>query len=490
MKRSSGVLLHISSLPSDYGIGTLGKEAYNFVDTLKKAGQSYWQILPIGPTSFGDSPYTSFSAFAGNPYFIDFDLLAKDKLLKKKEYQSIKWFKKEDEVDYGTLYEKRFDVLRIAVNNFVDNKEYIKFVRENDWLNDYALFMSIKNFFNGCDWLNWPDEYRLAKENTIKKFKRKNKSEIRFWTVIQYFFYKQFKNLKAYANNAGIKIFGDCPIYVAMDSCDVWSNPDLFKINKNKIPTEVAAVPPDYFSNEGQLWGNPIYDWKKHKKDNYSWWINRLNNLSKFYDAIRIDHFIGLDTYYSVDYGSINAVNGNHHKGPGMDFINAINQNVKNVEIIAENLGALTKSMRRLLDSSGYPGMRVFRFGFNGERDNEHLPHTYHKNTVAYITSHDTETCMGWINNSDFIERNYINDYFRISDYNEFNWIAIERLEKCRANLCIVQAQDLLGIGEKGRMNAPATLGGRNWKWRLTKKELNTKIIRKLKKLTEEGKRV
>lgn len=490
MKRSSGILLHISSLPSDYGIGTLGKEAYNFVDFLNKSGQTYWQILPTGQTSFGDSPYSSFSIFAGNPYFIDLDFLSKDKLLKRKDYKDLKWFNKEDEVDYGILYDLRYKVLRKAVNNFVEDSDYKKFVKNNKWLENYSLFMSIKNSFNGISWLDWPDEYRLKDEKTIKSFKRKNKNELRFWCVIQYLFFKQFKELKNYANKMNVKIFGDCPFYVAMDSCDVWANPELFKLNSDKYPTEVAGVPPDYFCSTGQLWGNPIYDWKNHKKDNYSWWINRLDFLSKLYDTIRIDHFIGFDSYYAVKYGDANAMNGKNHKGPGIDIINKFNDNLKGVEIVAEDLGALTNSMRRLLDNSSYPGMKVLRFGFGGEKDNEHLPHMYKKNLVAYITSHDTETCMGWINNTSYYERNFINEYFKISDYNNFNWIAIEKLENCRANLVIVQAQDLLGVGDNGRMNAPSSTGGRNWKWRLLKKQLDTKVSRKLKKLTENAKRI
>lgn len=487
MKRSSGVLLPISSLPSEYGIGTFGKEAYNFVDYLKKAGQTYWQILPIGPTSFGDSPYSSLSSYAGNPYFIDFDLLAKEKLLKKKDYQSIKWFEKEDQIDYGTIYENRFKVLRIATDNFIEDKYYKKFIKNNKWLDDYALFMSIKNSFNGCDWLNWPDEYRLRDEKTIKKFIRKNKQEIRFWKVIQYLFFKQYLSLKAYANKKGIRIFGDCPIYVAMDSCDTWSNPELFIFDKKGYPKEIAGVGPDYFTSEGQVWGNPIYNWKKHKEENYAWWINRLRHLSKLYDSIRIDHFIGFDTYYSIDYKTRDAKNGKKHKGPGMELINEINKYVK-CEIIAEDLGMLTKSMRKLLTDSGFPGMKVLRFGFNDTKDNEHLPHMYKRNMVAYVTSHDTEPCMGWINNSNYIERNNINNYFKISDFNEFNWVAIEGIENSIAALAIIQTQDLLGLAENARMNYPSTTD--NWRWRLKKGQLDKKINKRLLTITKTAKRV
>ena len=489
MQRASGVLLHISSLPSEYGIGTFGKEAYKFIDFLKRAGQTYWQILPIGPTSFGDSPYSSFSTFAGNPYFIDFDLLRKEKLLKKKDYADITWFEKDNEVNYGILYENRYKVLRKAVKNFIENEDYQSFVDNNPWLDSYALFMSIKNTFNGVSWLNWPEEYRLIENLNKESYIEGNAEEIRFWKVIQYLFFKQFSDLKEYAKENGIKIFGDCPIYVALDSCDVWANRDLFKFDKNGFPCEVAGVPPDYFSNTGQLWGNPIYNWSKHKANNYKWWIDRLKHLAKFYDAIRIDHFIAFDTYYSVNYGSENAIDGKHHKGPGMKLINAINEQIDNVQIIAEDLGALTSSMRKLLKESGYPGMKVLRFGFDGQKDNEHLPHTYKNNLVAYVTSHDTETCMGWINHTDFIERNYINNYLKNTDYNNFNWIAIESVMNSNADLCIAQAQDLLGLADDARMNKPAIADG-NWKWRLTKGQLDAKIAHKLKRITEKAKRI
>lgn len=490
MKRSSGILLPVSSLPSDYGIGTFGKEAYRFVDYLKKAGQSYWQILPIGPTSYGDSPYSSFSTYAGNPYFIDFDLLRNDKLLKKKEYASIKWNTNDEFVDYGLLYENRNKVLKIASTRFVENNEYRRFIRNNKWVDNYALFMSIKNNFGDEEWLKWPDVYRLKDEKTIKSFIKSNKEDIRHYKVIQYFFFKQYKTLKKYANNKGIKILGDCPIYVAMDSCDTWSNPELFMMDKNKYPTEVAAVPPDYFCESGQLWGNPIYNWKFHAKSNYSWWINRLKYLSSLYDAIRIDHFIGFDSYYSVKYGGLNAINGLVHKGPGKKIIDCINNNIKKTTIIAEDLGALTNSMRKLLEYSGYPGMKVMRFGFSENENNEHLPHMYKKNLVAYITSHDTETCMGWINNTSYYERNFINKYFKISDYNDFNWKAIETLSRSRANLCIIQAQDILGIADKGRMNEPSSLGGNNWRWRLLKGQLSIKTANRLIKITKNNDRV
>ena len=491
MKRSSGILAHISSLPGEYGIGTLGKEAYHFVDFLEKAGQSYWQVLPIGPTSYGDSPYSSLSSFAGNPYFIDFDLLTKDRLLKKKDYQDIKWSFKEDEVDYGILFLNRYRVLRIAVKNFKENDAYLKFEKENKfWLDDYALFMAIKDSLNDISWLEWPDPLRLKEAAAIKEFIDSHKEDIRFYKVIQYFFYKQFKELKAYANLKGISIFGDCPIYVAMDSSDVWGKPELFLLDKNKMPVEVACVPPDYYSETGQLWGNPLYDWSKHKKDDYAWWTSRLKHLTNYFDAIRIDHFIGFDSYCSVNYGDVNAINFKRHKGPGMKLINVINEKVKNVQIIAEDLGALTSSMRKLLADSGFPGMKVLRFGFDGNKDNEHLPHMYLKNTVAYVSSHDTETCMGWLNHTSYVERSYINEYFKISDYNNFNWIAIDKVSSSRANLMIIQLQDLLGIGDNGRMNTPATSDGKNWKWRMQSGVLDGKLARKLKVLTEKNNRI
>ena len=488
MERHSGVLLHISSLPSDYGIGTFGDEARRFVRFLNKAGQTYWQILPLGHTGFGDSPYSSFSTFAGNPYFIDLDYLRKDGLLKKSDYAGLNWKSKATCVNYGQLYKLRYPILRKAVSNFVDNNEYKKFCRDNKWLDDYAMFMAIKDKFNGCDWLNWPKQYRLRDAETLKKFKKTNKQDIRFWKVIQYIFFKQWYELKKYANDRGIRIYGDCPIYVALDSSDVWSNREIFKLDKNGRPKEVAGVPPDDFTGLGQLWGNPLYNWNYLKKTNYDWWVKRVKHLLTMYDAMRIDHFIGIESYYAIKYGATNGRNGRHYKGPGINLINALKQNCKG-EIIAEDLGVnVTDKVRKLLKDAGYPGMRILRYGFGWDMNNEHLTHNHIENCVVYLTSHDSETCMQWYKEASKKEIKFAKDYCHIKK-DEFNWGMIKEVERSIAYLVIIPAQDLLGLGKKARMNLPSTVGN-NWSWRINKNDLNNDIARKLYEISKENKRI
>lgn len=485
---SSGILMHISSLPSKYGIGTFGVEARRFIDFLVETKQSYWQILPLGPTSYGDSPYQSFSTYAGNPYFIDLDYLRRDGLLKLSDYKNIKWSHVDEKVEYETLYENRFKVLKIAVDNFKDDDEYIEFIRTNTWLEDYSLYMTIKNKFNDCAWLSWPKRYRSKDEETLNNFKKEHGEQIRFHMVIQYFFFKQWFDLKKYANDKGIEIFGDCPIYVALDSADVWANRQIFKLKKNGTPKEVAGVPPDYFSAEGQLWGNPLYNWRELKKNNYHWWLDRICHLSKMYDILRIDHFIGFESYYAIKYGSVNAVKGRRYRGPGMKIIKKIAELLPDSQIVAEDLGVVTAKVRKLLKATGYPGMRMMCFGFNNNDDNDNLVKNIPENCVAYITSHDTETLKAWYDGAPNDEKAQIDWVCKIKDEKNANWNIIDTLQKSKAYITIIQVQDLLALGIDSRMNTPGTLGG-NWIWRIKPKALNKNLINKLKRLTISNKR-
>ena len=373
-KRSNGVLMHISSLPGNTGIGTLGKPAYDFVDFLKKSSQTYWQILPICPTSYGDSPYQSFSTFAGNPYFIDFELLVGQDFLQKKDYENIIWGSDETQVDYGLLYEQRHKIFSIIQKNFEKNTpaDFESFCKENAfWLDNYSLFMAIKDAHNGVSFLEWEKEIINREEQSLKKWTEKCSDRINYYKILQYLFFAQWNNLKKYANDNGIKIIGDIPIYVAADSADVWSNPEQFMLDENHVPIEVAGCPPDGFSADGQLWGNPVYNWDYMKKDNYSWWKKRLEMSLKNYDVLRIDHFRGFDSYYCIPFGDTTAKNGVWKKGPGTALFEEIKKCYGELPIIAEDLGFLTDSVRQMLKDVGYPGMKVLQFAFDSRENSD-----------------------------------------------------------------------------------------------------------------------
>ena len=360
MTRAAGVLLPVSSLPSKYGIGTFGKAAYKWVDFLAEAGQKYWQVLPLGPTSYGDSPYQSFSAFAGNPYFVYLEFLCEQGLLKKGRCKKVKWGESKTQVDYGTIYEHREKVLRKAFSNFTDKKALEKFRKKNaGWVEDYALYMAVKAQMGLRAWNEWEEDIRMRRPEALKKWKVKCAEDIEYHIFVQYLFFEQWTKLKKYANEKGISIIGDAPIYVAMDSADVWANPGLFQLDENNVPTEVAGCPPDAFSEDGQLWGNPLYRWDEMEKDGFQWWIKRLKANLTLVDVLRIDHFRGLESYYAIPYGDETARNGRWRQGPGMAFVGAVNKALGNANIIAEDLGYLTPAVKRLLKSSGYPGMKV-----------------------------------------------------------------------------------------------------------------------------------
>ncbi len=487
MDRSSGIIMHIASLPGKYGIGTFGKEAYKFADFLKKSGQRYWQILPLGPTSFGDSPYQSFSAFAGNPYFIDFDILTEDGLLQKKDYDTINFGDNEEQIDYAIIFKEKMKVLRIAYSRFKGDKDFESFKEENKfWLDDYTLYMSVKQKFDLKSWHEWDDDIKHRTEDSIKKYKNELKEEIDFWNFTQYEFFNQWKKLKEYTNKLGVEIIGDIPIYVSEDSADVWSNPDAFALDKETLkPIKVAGCPPDIFSEDGQLWGNPIYNWDYMDKTNYKWWIQRVEQSLKIYDWLRIDHFKGFESYYSIPYGETTAKNGKWVKGPGIKIFDAIREKLGEANIIAEDLGTLTKETIELRDANNFPGMKILTFAFDSDSDNPFLPHNYEKNFIAYTGTHDNDTVRGWIETTatkDQVEKAI--EYLNLTKEEGYNWGIIRGVWSSIANVAIAQMQDFLNLGNEARTNLPSTLG-KNWRWRAKPGVFTDKLAEKIYNITK-----
>lgn len=490
MNRGSGILMHIASLPGDYGIGTFGKEAYEFADFLKKAGQKYWQILPLGQTSYGDSPYQSFSAFAGNPYFIDFDILNKDGLLDKKDYENVDFGNDPENINYGIIFENKIPVLRKAYENFKNNQElqegFEEFKKNEFWLEDYATYMAVKNKFQLKSWQNWDNDIKLRNIQALKTYKEELKDDIEFWSFVQFEFYKQWTTLKEYVNKLGIEIIGDMPIYVAEDSADVWSNPDAFLLDKETLkPIKVAGCPPDIFSETGQLWGNPIYDWKWMEENGYKWWIERIKHSLKLYDWIRIDHFKGFESYYSIPYGEDTAINGKWVKGPGMKIFDAIRNELGDVNIIAEDLGTLTDETIKLRDDNNFPGMKILTFAFDSDSDNMFLPHNYDKNFIAYTGTHDNDTVRGWVETTATKEQvqNAV-EYLNLTEEEGYNWGLIRGIWSSVANVSIAQMQDFLNLGNEARTNLPSTLG-QNWRWRAKKGVFTEELAEKIYKMTK-----
>lgn len=487
MERSSGILMHVSSLPGRYGIGTFGRQAFAFADFLKKSGQKYWQILPLGQTGYGDSPYQCFSAFAGNPYFIDFELLEEEGLLKKEDYTNLDYGLDDEKVDYYKLFINKNKVLRIAYKNSIGKyKEEIEEfrVKNSFWLEDYALYMSVKKHFNLVSWYDWDEDIRLRKPDAMKYYKETLKDEIEYYVFIQYLFFKQWNNLKDYCNENNIRIIGDIPIYVAEDSADVWGNPRYFNLDKSMKPITVAGCPPDAFSTTGQLWGNPIYNWKSIKEDNYSWWIDRVRESFKIYDVVRIDHFRGFESYWEVPYGDKTAENGKWTKGPGIDLFKAIKDKLGDVEIIAEDLGFMTKEVIDLRDSTGFPGMKILQFAFGGE-DSGDLPHNYPVNSIAYTGTHDNDTFRGWFEvtgNREDVE--YSKKYLKLTEEEGYNWGFIRGVWSSVSHTAIALMQDFLNLGNEARINYPSTLGG-NWQWRVKYDALTDELAEKIYDITK-----
>ncbi|MBE5945408.1 MAG: 4-alpha-glucanotransferase [Lachnospiraceae bacterium] len=490
MTRTTGVLLPIASLPSKYGIGCFSKSAYDFVDWLKGAGQCYWQILPLVPTSFGDSPYQSFSTYAGNPYFISLESLIEEGVLTRKECGAVDFGKDDSSVDYEKMYKGRYKLLRKAYerSNISNNDAYNRFVAENEWwLKDYALFMAVKNVFGGVPWTEWADDIKNRYDFAMDYYRREQYFEIEFHQYMQFKFYEQWTALKSYANFNGVRIIGDIPIYVAMDSADVWAHPELFQLDKDNVPIAVAGCPPDGFAENGQLWGNPLYKWEYHKATGYEWWMGRLGYTFKLYDVVRIDHFRGFDEYYSIPYGSVDAKNGHWEKGPGIELFRRMEEVLGKQEVIAEDLGYLNDSVRKMVSDSGFPSMKVLEFAFDS-RDSEsardYLPHNYNENSVVYSGTHDNETLTGWfksITDEDRkLARDYLCDYYTPDDQMYMSFISTVLMSK--SNLSIIPIQDYLGYGNEARINKPSTIGI-NWKWRIKKEALSKELQEKLRKL-------
>ena len=486
MSRRCGILLPVSSLPSKYGIGAFSKEAYEFVDFLAASGQKLWQVLPMGPTGYGDSPYQSFSTFAGNPYFIDLDTLVEKNLLLQEECEACDWGDDPQKVDYEKIYLSRFDILKKAFERFDrTDEDYQKFYEDNKaWVEEYSLFMVLKNHFDGKSWQEWPKDIRNHEALAVRSYSNQFEDEMEFYIFQQYMFDRQWSDLRHYANKAGIKIIGDIPIYVSLDSVEVWSNPKLFALDENRVPLAVAGCPPDAFSADGQLWGNPLYDWAYHKKTGFKWWIERMRALFNRFDIVRIDHFRGFDEYYSIPYGAKTAAEGHWEKGIGIELFNAIKQAFgEHAEIIAEDLGFVTDSVKQLLADSGYPGMKIIEFAFDSREAGDYIPYNYTKNCVVYTGTHDNDTLQGWYKAISEEDREFAIEYLdnKATPIEEIHWDFIRLALSTVADTCVIAAQDYLGLGSEARINTPSSIG-KNWVWRVKKgvftKELSQKILK------------
>ena len=487
--KAAGILLPIFSLPGPGGIGSFGKEAYRFADRLADCGQSFWQILPLGITGYGDSPYQSFSSFAGNPYFISLELLVREGLLREEDIPEAG--PEEERIDYGALYQTRYPVLRKAFSRFRsrNNPSFEAYCREeSDWLDDYSLFMALKKHFGGSSWLYWPEEIRRREPGALKSLEERVGEDILFYKFLQYQFHRHWSSLKSYVNSRGIRIIGDIPIYTALDSCEVWSDPGLFQLDENLSPTAVAGCPPDGFSDTGQLWGNPLYRWEAHKEENFAWWKKRVRRTRRNYDVIRIDHFRGFDSYYSIPAGDENAIRGHWETGPGYDLFAALKKDGLHDSVIAEDLGYVTESVRALVDRCGFPGMKVFQFGFDS-RDQAgaalYRPEVYPENSVAYTGTHDNETMKGWFHSILPEEKKALLDCLGLTDpsENELLNACLECLMATRSRLVIIPMQDYLGLGNRARLNRPSTIG-ENWSWRMKAHAFDEETAGRIRDLT------
>ena len=483
MKRSCGILLPVFALPSPYGIGTLGQAAYDFVDFLRQAGQSWWQMLPLGPTGYGDSPYQSFSSYAGNPYFIDPDLLRRDGLLTAQEIASLAWGSDPARVDYAALYENRFVLLQKAAERgwARDRAEVQLFARQNaQWLPDYALYMAVKRHFDEKPWTQWPDEaIRLRKPEAMAQYRQMLASDICMFTYSQFLFFRQWNALREYAHEQGVGIIGDLPIYVSMDSADVWAEPAFFQLDSNGYPTETAGVPPDCFSRDGQLWGNPLYRWEAMRADGYGWWIRRVDGAAKLYDMLRIDHFRGFESYWAVPYGDTTAKNGHWVKGPGMDLVQVLLNWFPQMQFIAEDLGFLTPEVRKLLADSGLPGMKVLEFAFDSREPSSYLPHLYTPHCVCYTGTHDNAPLPAWKEEADPDDLALAVQYLGLNEEEGFHWGVLRGGMSSVAELFVAQMQDYLGLGAESRINTPGEPVG-NWQWRLHPGQLTAALSRRM----------
>lgn len=499
--RRCGMLLPVASLPSQYGIGAFSKEAYEFVDQLKEGGQQVWQILPLGPTGFGDSPYQAFSAFAGDPYFIDLETLVKEGLLTEKECDEADFGSDPADIDYGKLYENRFPLLKKAYERWkssvfsdIDQEERLTAVhkRAEDLLRpetrEYCLYMALKDSFHSQSWELWDEEIRTRSPQALERCKELLSDEIGFYEFQQIKFEEQWKKLKAYANSQGIQIMGDIPIYVAFDGADSWAHPELFQFDEDFRPKAVAGCPPDAFSATGQLWGNPLYNWEYHRQTGYQWWMRRMEYSFSLYDVVRVDHFRGFDEYYSIPYGHDTAEKGSWEKGPGIDIFRKMEEHfgTEHLPIVAEDLGFLTPSVHRLLKETGFPGMKVLEFAFAEGGSSPYLPHNYTANCVVYTGTHDNDTLAGWYRNMGIEEKEFSIDYLgnSMTPPDLIHWDFIRLALGSVADLAVIPVQDYLGLESEARTNEPSTIG-KNWRWRLQKGQLDDKTLHRCKKLAE-----
>ncbi len=480
--RASGILLPVFSIPSKFGIGAFSKEAYEFVDFLAQAGQKYWQILPLGPTGYGDSPYQSFSTFAGNPYFIDLEQLIENGWLTKADCEKYDFGENESYIDYEKIYHSRFKVLFQAFQNSKIEEEpaFSQFLSENEeWLYDYALYMALKDEREGKSWSLWEEEIKLRDEKALAQCQKALKEQILFYEFLQYLFWMQWKQLKEYANKKGILIIGDIPIYVAFDSADTWANPELFQLDDTCIPIAVAGCPPDAFCATGQLWGNPLYRWDYHKATEYSWWLKRIAYSFKLYDVVRIDHFRGFDEYYAIPYNDPTAEFGHWEQGPGYELFRIMKEKLGKKAVIAEDLGFLTPSVLQLVKKTGYPGMKVLQFAFDSREENDYLPHNYQRNSVVYTGTHDNDTTLGWFHSLQRKDKRFAKRYLDIKASKDAEWKFIRAALSSVADTAIIPMQDYLGLGKEARINMPSTLGN-NWKWRMTNAQLNSELAKQI----------
>lgn len=489
--RKSGILMHITSLPGPYGVGTMGKQAFAFVDFLREAGQQYWQVLPLTPTGYGDSPYQSCSSYAGNHYMIDLELLAEEGLLSLQELQQIQWEEQPNRVDFGRLYQNRLCILRKACSRFGEDAKFRRFLEENaTWLPDFALYMALKDKFDGAPWYQWPCPLKSREESAVAAAMVELNENIHFYCFVQYLFYKQWNALRDYAHANGVKIIGDVPIYVPYDSVEVWKEPQYFQLDAHFIPTAVAGCPPDAFSEDGQLWGNPLYRWERMQTDGYQWWLRRLAAAGKLYDVVRLDHFRGFEAYWSVPFGEETARNGRWIKGPGMDFIHAVQDSLPQLSMIAEDLGFLTQEVLDLRDESGFPGMKVLEFAFDSREPSLYLPHAYPQNSVCYIGTHDNMTMRQWFETAPPDAVAYATEYMALNAAEGLVWGVIRTAESCVSDLCVLQMQDLLNLGGEARMNFPGTMTGSNWTWRASSGFTGNGLAQRLYGLTKLYERV
>lgn len=485
--RRCGVLMPISSLPSRFGIGGFSKEAYEFVDFLAASGQSLWQILPLGPTGYGDSPYQSFSTFAGNPYYISLDFLIDEGLLTSEECSSVDFGDNAHKVDYEKIYYTRFALLKKAFEraNVDENEEYKEFVENNkEWLKDYAMYMAIKDSLGGISWIEWDEDIRLRKPHAMAEYENKLASEIAFYCYQQYLFATQWMALKKYANKKGISIVGDIPIYVAFDSADTWANPELFQLDEENVPVAVAGCPPDAFSATGQLWGNPLYRWDYHEKTGFAWWIRRLAHCFKLYDIVRIDHFRGFDEYWAIPYGDETAEFGEWKQGPGYKLFDAMKKALGNRAVIAEDLGFLTPSVLKLVKKTGYPGMKILQFAFDSREESDYLPHNYPNNCVVYTGTHDNDTVNGWIPSMSRKDLAFAKKYLNVKRTSDICESLIRTALGCVADTAVIPMQDYLGLGSEARINTPSTLGG-NWEWRMERDACTEELSKHMLELAQ-----